>query len=268
MGCGTGQMTKFSANLGFLWQELKLWDAIHAAATAGFDAVECHWPYEVPPEKIVKAVKETGLKMLGLNTRPGDMASGDFGLSAVPGRQEEARRHIDEAIAFAAVIGCANIHVMAGITNGGETADAIYRNNLEYACKAAVVHNQVILIEAINLRDVPGYHLSTLEAAVTTLKALKQPNLKIIFDCYHTQIMQGDIIIRLTENLPLIGHVQIAAVPDRGEPNSGELNYPDILKALDAMGYTGYVGAEYRPRNTTESGLIWLAEINNKCNLA
>lgn len=258
-------MIKFSANLGFLWSELEIRDAIHAAARAGFDAVEFHWPYEIPAEKVVKALQETHLTVLGLNTRPGDKAAGDFGLSAIPGREKEARNHIDESIAYAAKIGCRNIHVLAGITGSDEKAEPTYRGNLRYACAAAVAYDQVILIEPINQKIVPGYHLSTVEKAASTIRALDKPNLKIMFDCYHIQIMQGNIITRLAEYLHLIDHVQIAAVPDRGEPNGGELNYPNILKALNAMGYTGYAGAEYQPGTTTQSGPHWLADFKDLC---
>ena len=252
-------MIRFSANLGFLWQQIELCDAIRAAAAAGFQAVEFHWPYEVDAALVAATLKETKLPLLGLNTRLGDKEAGEFGLSAVPGRQEQAIGYIDEAVSYAVETNCRNIHVMAGKSDASARAEQIYRENLHYACQEASVHGINILIEPINQRDVPGYHLSTIEAAIQTIEAVASPNLKLMFDCYHTQIMQGDICQRLEKYLDFIGHVQIAAVPDRAEPDHGELNYPEILSFLDHTGYNGYVGAEYRPRTTTEQGLSWMS---------
>lgn len=250
-------MPRYSANVGFLWHELGLCDAIRAAAKAGFDAVECHWPYELPTADVIAVLEETGLPLLGINTVRGDAEAGDFGLSALPGREDAAIAAIDAAIAYGAEIGCRNVHVMAGKTGGGTAAEAVYQKNLDYACTLAAPHGMNILIEPMNDRDAPGYHLTTVEAGVKTIEAVGKPNLKVMFDCYHVQIMQGDIRKRLEANLAHVGHIQFAAVPDRGEPDAGELNYPDILAAIDAMGYEGYVGAEYKPRGTTDEGIGW-----------
>ena len=252
-------MLRFSANLGFLWTELPLPAAIMAAAKAGFDAVECHWPFDVPSSEMMAALTATKLPMLGLNTRRGNVGAGDFGLAACVGREDEARRYIDEAIDYAAKTGTGAVHVMAGRTDAGATAETTYCEQLSYAGKVAARHGITILIEPINQRDVAGYHLSTIEAGIATIKRVGLGNIKLMFDCYHTQIMQGDVIRRIETNLDFIGHVQIAAVPDRGEPDHGELCYQDILLALDTAGYEGYIGAEYRPAASTEAGLGWLA---------
>ena len=252
-------MLRFSANLGFLWAELPLPAAIMAAAQAGFDAVECHWPFNVPPAEVTAALAATKLPMLGLNTRRGNVEAGDFGLAACIGREDEVRGYIDEAVDYAAKIGAGAVHVMAGRTDGGAAAETAYCDALAYAGAAAARHDVTILIEPINQRDVAGYHLSTVEAGIATIRRVGLGNIKLMFDCYHTQIMQGDLIRRIEANLDFIGHVQIAAVPDRGEPDHGELAYRDILLALDAAGYDGYIGAEYRPAASTEAGLGWLA---------
>ena len=255
----------FSANLGFLFTDRPLVDRIHAAARAGFEAVECHFPYDTPAAQVSAALEETGLKMLGLNTVPGDVAAGDFGLCALPGREAEARSAIDQAVAYGAEIGAANVHVMAGKTDGGATAETVYRENLAYACDRAAAHGMSILIEPINHRDVPGYHLSLVEPGAALIEALGRDNLKLMFDCYHTQIMQGDLTERLRRYMGVIGHIQIAAVPDRGEPDGGEVHFPNLIAAIRELGFAGPIGAEYKPRGaTTEDGLGWLATFNEK----
>jgi hydroxypyruvate isomerase len=250
-------MTRLSANLGFLWVELPLPDAIRAAAAAGFEAVELHWPYVVPAADVKAALDETGLPVLGLNTQRGDVRAGDNGLSAIVDRRGEARMYIREACEYAAAIGCSNIHVMAGYTDGGDAAEAMFCDNLKYACEVADKNQQTILIEPLNDRDAPGYHLNNLDAAVATVTAVGAPNLKVMFDCYHLEIMQGDLVKRLKAALPHIGHIQIAAVPDRGEPDEGDLDYKTLLREIDALGWTGFIGAEYKPRDGTDAGLGW-----------
>jgi len=253
-------MLKFSANLGYLWTDLALTEAIQAAAKAGFDAVECHFPYHVPPADVTNTLTQTRLPMLGLNTRRGNEEAGEFGLTALVGREKDARALIDEAVGYAAAIKARAIHVMAGRTDGGDAAEHCYRQNLTYAAAQAAPHGITILIEPINQRDVAGYHLSRIEDAVATIDAVQSDNLKMMFDCYHIQIMQGDLCHRLRHYSGYIGHVQIAAVPDRGEPDSGEIDYRYLLSALDDSGYAGYVGAEYRPRQSTEAGIGWLTK--------
>lgn len=251
-------MPQFSANLGFLFTELSLPEAIKASAAAGFAAVECHWPYSTPVEDTRRALAESGLSMLGLNTQRGNVADGDNGVSAIPGREDEARRYIDEAIDYAVAIACDNVHVMAGFSDQGEKAESTFRSNLVYASDRAAAMNVNLLIEPLNHYDAPGYHLSTLDAALRTLDAVGRDNLKIMFDCYHLQIMQGDLTRRLRDHLPAIGHIQIAGVPDRGEPDKGELHYPNLLATLGSLGWRTPIGAEYKPRNGTLPGLRWM----------
>lgn len=256
-------MTKFSANLGFLWPELSLVDGIHAAKDAGFAAVECHWPYDVDAADVRSALEQTGLPMLGLNTQRGDVAQGDNGMAAVTGKEALARQYIDQACEYALAINCKCVHVMAGFTDGGVDAERTFRENLKYACAVAAKNNQIILIEPLNSRDAPGYHLSSADAAIASIEAVGCCNIKLMFDCYHLQIMQGDITRRLQNCLPYIGHIQIAAVPDRSEPDQGELCYPAVIGALAEMGYSGCVGAEYKPRAGTDAGLGWMDAYQN-----
>lgn len=252
-------MIKFSANLGFLWTEMTLPDAIRRARQAGFDAVECHWPYDYSSEEIKAVLEGTGMRMVGINTRLGVHGAEDFGVNAKPGREQEARGYIDEAVAYAAHIGCMNINAVAGKTDGSALAQSVFEDNLSYACDQAAQHNVSIVIEPINQRDAPGYHVSLIEKAIATIDKVGRENLKLMFDCYHTQIMQGDLVHRLRAALPYIGHVQIAAVPDRAEPDHGEINYPYLLNELEGMGWDGYIGAEYRPQTTTDEGLGWMS---------
>lgn len=247
---------RFSANLGFLWADLPLPDAIHAAHRAGFDAVECHWPYETDAALVKSALDQTGLRMLGLNTRRG--AAGENGLTALPGREAEARAEIDRAIAYARTIGCGAIHVMAGVTSD-DRAEGTFLWNLSYACEAAP--DLTILIEPLNHHDAPGYFLSRSDQAADMISRAALPNLRMMFDCYHIQIMEGDLTRRLDRHLPLIGHIQIAAVPDRGAPDHGEVDFTHICAELRRMDWTQPLGAEYRPAGATADSLSWLPRL-------
>lgn len=248
-------MTRFSANLGFLWADLPLTDAVHAAARAGFDAVECHWPYETPVEDVGQALRDAGLPMLGLNTRPG--ATGEAGLAAVPGREADARAHIDEALDYAASLGAIHVHVMAGNASGPE-AEETFLNALRYACGAAAKLGLRIVIEPLNTGDAPGYFLSTTKHACRILDLVGADNLRLMFDCYHVGIMEGDIASRLTTLLPRIGHIQFADAPGRGAPGTGATDFAPLFAQIQRLGYSGPLGAEYRPVGPTEDSLRWM----------
>ncbi len=249
---------KYSANIGFLWDHLALPERIPAASSAGFDAVECHFPYEFPSNEIKTALINNNLNMVGLNTSLGP--EGSFGLAALAGHETQAKQLIDQAIAYAVDIDAKNVNVVGGLTDGDTAADTVYRTNLTYACELATTHNKTIVIEPLNPRAVPGYHFSTVEHAVRLIDSVNRPNLKLMFDFFHAQIVEGDLealIKRYAKDY--FGHVQISAVHDRGEPDAGEINYPYLLNALDASGYQGYIGAEYKPRGeSVEAGLSWL----------
>lgn len=245
----------FSANLGFLWTEKPLPDAIHAAYAAGFDAVECHWPYDTPSEDVASALKATGLEMLGLNTRRGN--EGENGLSALVGRQEDAKNAIDESIAFASEASVKNIHVMAGNANG-EAAHKTFINNLVYACEAASMHDITVLIEPLNKYDAPAYFLKTTDQALEIIKEVGANNIKLMFDCYHVQQMEGDLSHKVKDLLPSIGHIQFASVPDRGAPDHGEVNYAHVFSVIENLGYKRPLGAEYKPGGDADASLAWL----------
>ncbi len=249
---------RFSANLGFLWTEHTLPDAIRAAKAAGFGAVECHWPYDVPAADVKTALEETGLVMVGLNTRRGDVTAGDNGLSAIPGREIEARGAIDEATDYAVAIGARNIHVMAGYAKGPE-AEKTFVANLRYACDKAGNHGITILIEPLNRYDAPGYFLTTTGQAIEIIRMVGAPNLKLMFDCYHVQLMEGDLTHRIENLLPQIGHIQFASVPDRGAPDHGEVNYHHLFSVIAKCGYDQPLGAEYKPVGPTGETLSWMS---------
>lgn len=248
---------KFSANLGFLWTDRSLPDAIRAAKAAGFDAVECHWPYETPPEQVAEALQEVGLPMLGLNTSRGNVAAGDSGLTALPERESEARHAIDEAIAYAAAIGAQNVHVMAGFATG-VSAHTTFVANLGYACSRAKRHGITILIEPLNRHDAPGYFLHTTDQAADIIATMSTSNLKLMFDCYHVQRTEGDVSHRLQALRPVIGHIQFASVPDRGPPDHGELDYSHVFSVIAAMSWNAPLGAEYKPGGNTAGTLGWM----------
>jgi len=248
---------RFSANLGFLWAELPFLDAIRAAKTAGFDAVECHWPFATPAADVRAALDDTGLQMLGLNTARGDVSAGENGLAALPERVDDARAAIDEAITYASAIGCKAVHVMAGFSSGPDAHDAFVAN-LRYACAQATPHGITILIEPLNRYDAPGYFLTTTTQAIDLIDTVHAPNLKLMFDCYHVQLMEGDLCHKLEDLMPYIGHIQFASVPDRGPPDTGEVSYDHIFEVIGSLGYNKPLGAEYKPNRPTDETLSWL----------
>jgi hydroxypyruvate isomerase len=257
-GVGSGRrfgLPRLSANLGFLWPDRPLIDRIHAAAAAGFEAVEMHWPYDVPAEEIRAACGR--LSVIGINTPVGDAKRGDFGLGALPGREEEFQAAFDLSLGYARTIRANAIHAMAGVVPAElkEAGRATLIANLREALRKA--ESVTVLLEPINPRDKPDYFYSRLEEAVAVIREVDASNLKLMFDVYHVAVAEGDVTRKLENYLPLIGHVQIAAVPSRAEPDEGEINYADIFATLGRIGYNGWVGCEYRPRGRTEDGLVW-----------
>ncbi|MEM8650251.1 MAG: TIM barrel protein [Pseudomonadota bacterium] len=249
---------KFSANLGFLWNDLPIDVAIKNAAEAGFLGVEAHWPYDFDPSSIIAALKENNLEFLSLNTKPGDLSAGEFGFAAIAQKKNRAKEHIEEAISFAHQTGCQMVHVMSGKAEFSTGTFDTFCENLEHATRLAAEREITILIEPINRKDVPGYFLSNLDDAVKICEEIKSPNLKIMFDCYHIEIIHGNLLEQFRQNFHRIGHVQFASVPSRNEPQFGKLNYPLIFETLQSYGWTGFLGAEYRPKSDICEGLVWL----------
>lgn len=254
-------MPKFSANLGFLWPDRPLLDRLDAAAKAGFRAIELHWPYDVPPESVRDRCAELGLQLLGINTPLGDTAKGEFGLGAVAGREADFERLFAQCLDWGRIAGASAIHAMAGVVAPQDRprGRATFIANLRRAAQAAP--DMTLLLEGINQRDKPGYFYSTIREKAEIIAEVGAPNVKIMFDVYHVGVSEGDIFKKLEKHLPLIGHVQIAAVPSRAEPDEGEIAYGHVFAELDRIGYDGWVGCEYKPRGDTDAGLGWIGTL-------
>jgi 2-dehydrotetronate isomerase len=251
-------MPKFAANLSWLYQELPFLDRFEAAARSGFTAVEFLFPYQFSPAEISSRLDANGLTAVLFNLPPGDFAKGERGIAALPGREKEFRDSVHRALEYARILEAPRLHVMAGITEGiePERARATFLSNLEFALDQTAGLN--LLIEPINNRDFPGYYLATVEQAAVILETVKHSRLKIQLDWYHAQIMGGDLCRRLERFFADIGHIQVAGVPERGEPDCGEVNFAYLFRLVDKLGYGGWIGCEYKPAGRTEDGLAWL----------
>lgn len=258
-------MPRFAANLGFLWTDLPLPDRIAAAARAGFRAVELHSPYDQDPGAIRDACAAAGVKLLGINT-PISPERGEMGLAAVPGRGEEARGLVDQAFDWAMTAGGTGVHVMAGKVPAEDRAAgrAALLETLAHAAARAEAAGLTVLLEPLNPHDMPGYFYSTTAEAADIIDALGSPRLRLMFDCYHVGRVEGDVIGRLRALWPIIGHLQVAAVPSRAEPDEGTLDYRAVFAEIDRLGWQGWVGAEYRPRAGTDAGLGWVAALGQR----
>jgi hydroxypyruvate isomerase len=250
-------MPRLAANLGLLFAERPFLERFGAAAAAGFRAVELLSPYEHAATAVRAELVRHGLTQLGINTPIG--REGDSGLAALPGREREWQEAFARALDYAAEIGARSVHCLAGCVPPEKrpAAEAMFIANLARAAEDAATAGIMLLIEPLNPRDRLDYFLSRVEHAADIVRKVGAPNLRIQFDFYHAQIVSGDLLRRFAAHLPLIGHAQIASVPERREPDEGEVNYPDILRTLDRLGYAGFVGCEYRPRARTEDGLAW-----------
>lgn len=255
-------MPRFAANLSMMFGEWTFLDRFAAAAGAGFTAVEYLFPYDHPAEVVATRLRDNGLTQALFNMPPGDWAGGERGLAVLPDRKDEFRQGVRMAVDYGRVIGTPFLHMMAGIAPADEPAAVVaYRDALAYAADEAGKAGIGVVIEPINGRDMPGYFLNDFGRAVEIIHDLGRPNVGLQFDIYHRQIMHGDVLKSLEELMPLVRHVQVAAVPERHEPGTGELDDGRVLRALDALGYEEFVGCEYRPAGDTVAGLAWLAEL-------
>jgi len=251
-------MPKFAANLTMMFTEWDFLDRFAAAADAGFQAVEFLFPYAFPPDAVGEKLRQNGLTQALFNFPPGDFAAGERGLAALPERFDEFKAGVATALIYAAATGVKRLHLMAGKAEAqAPAARAAYRRAVVYAAEALAAQKIDLLLEPINARNMPGYFLNDFAVAEALIAELGLPNLRLQFDIYHRQIMHGDVSIALERLLPVIGHVQIAGVPLRHEPDIGELNYPHLFEWLDHIGYAGLVGCEYNPRAGTLAGLGW-----------
>lgn len=252
-------MLRFSANLGLLWPDRPLLDRIDAAAAAGFRAVEFHWPYDVPVGDVRARLDRHALRLLGVNTVRGDVVAGENGLGALVGREAAFQAAIDQSLAFCRAAGGTAIHCMAGVVPAGrrEAARAVFIANLRAASGKAAAQGVTLLLEPLNPHDVPGYFYATADDGAAIVAEAACPNIRLMFDCYHVGRVGQDVVATLERLLPVIGHVQIAAVPSRAEPDCGTLDYGPVFAALERLPYAGWTGCEYSPAGATDAGLRW-----------
>jgi hydroxypyruvate isomerase len=251
-------MPRFAANLNFLFTDLPLLDRFDAAAKAGFTAVESTNLYDASAGDIVARLKANGLTLALFNTPAGNAAAGERGLAALAGREKDFWAAFETALRYADVTGGRRIHVLAGLAHQGAHR-ATYLSNLKRAAQAAAAAGIEVLIEPINRRDIPGYFLNKTAEARAIIHEVGESNLWLQLDLYHRQVEEGDVATAIEEYAPLAGHYQIASPPDRGEPDDGEMNYSYLFRRIDATGFDGWVGCEYRPRHGTVAGLKWTA---------
>jgi hydroxypyruvate isomerase len=255
-------MPKFAANISLMYNEHEFLDRFAAAAAVGFRSVELLFPYAFDAQEIRRRLDENGLTQALFNSPPGNWDAGERGQAAQPGREDEFARNLETALRYAEVIGNRRLHVMAGTIRPGDDRArhrATYVQNLAHAATAAASLGITIVIEPINTRDVPGYFLNRQDEAHAVCADVGAPNLKVQMDLYHCQIVEGDLAVKVKRYLKNVGHMQIAGVPERHEPDSGEVNYPYLFELIDELGYDGWIGCEYRPRGRTSDGLRWFA---------
>jgi hydroxypyruvate isomerase len=251
---------KFAANLSFIFQEVEFLDRFAAAARCGFKAVEYLSPYDHPPEVIAEQLNRHGLEQALFNMPPGNWAAGERGIGALPGREREFRDGVETALVYAKATRCRILHAMAGVLPAGldrAEAERVYLANLRLAAERLAAEGVTLVVEPINTRDIPGYFLNTTTQAMSVIERVGHPNLKLQLDLYHVQIMEGDLAQRVRVLAGHYPHVQIAGNPGRHEPDIGEINYSFLFDLLDEIGYSGWIGCEYRPKGETTAGLGW-----------
>lgn len=255
-------MPQFAANLTMMFNEVPFPERFGAAARAGFKGVEFLFPYDYPARDVAGWLRQHDLQNVLFNLPPGNWAAGERGIASLPGREEEFRAGVARGIQYALALGTPRVHMMAGLLPPGADRAMhrkVYLDNLRYAARALAPHGISLLIEPINGRDMPGYFVHSQAEGHALRVECGEPNVLVQMDFYHAQIVEGDLATTFRREQGGIGHVQIASVPSRNEPDDGEVNYPYLFRLLDELGYDGWIGCEYRPRGRTEDGLGWLA---------
>ena len=250
-------MPKLAANLSTLFTERGFLDRFAAARAAGFRFVEYQFPYAFSAQEVARAAKDAGVQVVLHNLPPGDTAKGERGIASLPGREREFRESVERTIEYASAVSCPRVNCLAGLAPQDRGHfDALVANVRHAARRLGAVGVQLV-IEAINTRSVPGFFLTHSAQAIDVLNAAGEANAFLQYDVFHMQIMEGDLARTIERLLGRIGHIQIADVPDRHEPGTGEINFAFLLSHLDAIGYSGWVGCEYNPRGDTLEGLTW-----------
>lgn len=255
-------MPRFDANLSMLFDEVGFLDRFAAAAEAGFRGVEFLFPYGYPKERLADAAGASGVEVVAFNMPPGDWDAGDRGIACDPRRKTEFQDGVGKAVEYARALSCRRVHCMAGLRPrdmGEEIVRDAYVSNVAFAARELGERGITLLVEAINPRDVPGFYVTTSRQAFALMDEIAAPNVRFQADLYHLQIVEGDLAHTLETRRDRIGHVQIADVPGRHEPGTGEINYSFLFHHLDRIGYQGWIGCEYRPLTTTAAGLGWLS---------
>ena len=258
-------MPQFAANLSMMYQEHDFLDRFGAAAKDGFKGVEFLFPYDFAAADIKARLTQYGLTQVLFNCPPGDWSKGERGLGSLPGREDEFKRSFEKALSYVDVLGNKRLHVMAGLMQPGKSRDehrATYVKNLAWAAGQVGTRDLMLVIEPINTRDIPGFYLNRQDEAHAICGEVNQvagdTKLKVQMDFYHCQIVEGDLAMKFKQYFKGVGHIQIAGVPERHEPDLGEINHPYLFKLIDEMGYDGWVAGEYRPKGKTSDGLAWL----------
>ncbi len=257
-------MPRYSANLSFLFGEHPFLDRFAAAAEAGFTAVEYMFPYEHPAAEVKARLEDAGLEQALFNLPAGDWAGGDRGIAADPARVEEFREGVGRALEYAEALNCPRMNCLAGLRLEGVEQWDVLVENVRWAASRLAAQGRTLLVEHINDKDVPGFLLPTTSDVVRLLDAVGDPAIRLQFDVYHAQRMEGDLVNRFRALRERIGHVQIADNPGRHQPGTGEIDFPFVLAQLDASGYKGFVGLEYVPEPDTLASLAWLARKGEK----
>ena len=252
-------MTKLSANLSLLFTENEFIDRFKEAKNNGFDAVEFQFPYDIEAQTIKNEIDKNKLILTIFNSPPGDFGNGDRGLACLEKRKDDFKKSIIEAISYAKIFQCNKIHVMSGVSEKENVLNAkkVYIENLKWACDQFDKHNIDLLIEPINQRNIPNYFLSSTDQAIEIIDKIERDNIYLLFDIYHHQIIRGDVSKYFEKFQAYIGHIQIAGIPNRNEPDQSELDYKYVFKLIERLNYTGFIGCEYNPLRDTLSGLKW-----------